>query len=77
MANLQRMLATISESRVVKARAASTTYELTLSCGCRFWEDRASGMEPVVGETVGCYSPHNSGPADVPTRPMRSATKFS
>jgi hypothetical protein len=36
----------------------TTRFEVTLSCGCRFWEDKPPGRPPAVGEPVNCYERH-------------------
>jgi hypothetical protein len=60
MLDARRTPATIVKAVALKSGPASTKYEVTLSCGCRFWEYRAT--EPTLGESVNCYARHPLAP---------------
>jgi hypothetical protein len=61
MLDARRTTATIVKAVALKTDPTSTKFEITLSCGCRFWEYGATA--PNLGDTVNCYARHAAHPA--------------
>jgi hypothetical protein len=57
----RRTPATIVNAVALKTTPTTTKFEITLSCGCRFWEYRATA--PTLGDTVNCYARHGHDPS--------------
>ena len=75
MLDARRTTATIVKAVAVTTGPTSTKFEITLSCGCRFWEYGATA--PTLGDTVNCYARHAAHPAvgsppPVSSRPLTS-----
>ena len=56
MLDARRTTATIVKAVALTTDSISTKFEITLSCGCRFWEYGAT--VPNLGDTVNCYARH-------------------